>query len=156
MSRVVLALDTGRLAWLDAEEFELGVSCVGSVALQTLLGESPLALLTSTNRLASLTPVQVLDELAGVELEAGGGVARLARTTRREDPGASVVVFITGSSASMAHIRQAGALFDVDTRVIGIRVEEGSAVGVRTAANVSVVQVGLLDDLPRGIRRAME
>ncbi len=156
MSRVVVSLDTGRLAWLDAEEFELGVSCAGSVALQTLLGESPLALLTSVHRLVSLTPSKALDELSGVALEAGGGVTDLVRSTRRQEPGASVAVFITGSSASTAQVRRAGALFDVDTRVIGIRVEEGSALRVRTTSNVSVVQVGLLNDLPRGIRRAME
>lgn len=156
MSRVAVSLDTGRLAWLDADEFEVGVSCAGSVALQTLLGDSPLALLTSVSMLASLTPAKVLDELSGVTLAVGGGVTDLVRTTRRQEAGASVVVFITGSSASMAEVRRSGALFDVDTRVIGIRVEEGSALRVRTFANVSVVQVGLLDDLPRAIRRAME
>ncbi len=156
MSRVVVSLDAGRLAWLDDDEFELGVSCAGSVAVQTLLGESPLALLTSVNTLAAMTPSKALDELSGVALVAGGGVADLIRVTRRQEPGASVAIFITGSSASTAQVRRAGALFDVDTRVIGIRVEEGSALLVRTAANVTVVTVGLLSDLPRGIRRAME
>lgn len=156
MSRVVVALDTGRLAWLDDDEFELGVSCAGSVAVQTLLGESPLALLTSGGPLAALTPSRALDQLSGIGLEAGGGVVDLVHTTRRQEPGASVAVFVTGSVASMAAVRQAGSLFDVDTRVIGIRVEEGSDVRVRTAGNVSVVQVGALADLGRAMRRAME
>ncbi len=155
MSRVAVSLDTGRLAWLDGDEFELGVSCAGSVAVQTLLGDSPLALLTSGGTLAALTPSKALDELCGVTLVAGGGAADLVRVTRRQEPGASVVVLITGSVASTAQLRRAGALFDVDTRVIGIRVEEGSVLRVRTAGNVSVVQVGTLTDLPRGIRRAM-
>ncbi len=156
MSRVAVALDTGRLAWLDADEFELGVSCVGSVAVQTLLGESPLALLTSGRRLTALTPSKSLDQLCAVGLEAGGGVLELVHTSRMSEPGASVVVFVTGSVAPMTVVRRAGALFDVDTRVVGIRVEVGSELRVRTAGNVSVIQVGTLDDLPRAMRRAME
>ncbi|MDO5736355.1 MAG: DUF58 domain-containing protein [Propionibacteriaceae bacterium] len=156
MSRVVVSLDTGRLAWLDDDEFELGVSCAGSVAVQTLLGESPLAMLTSTETLPALTPARALDQLSSVGTAAGGGVVDLVYTTRRREPGASVAVFITGSVASMAEVRRSGALFDVDTRVVGIRVEEGSDLRVRTVGNVSVVQVGALTDLPRAMRRAME
>lgn len=156
MSRVVVALDTGRLAWLDDDEFELGVSCAASVAVQTLLGESPLALLTSGGPLAALTPSRALDQLSGVGLGIGGGVVDLVHTTRRQEPGASVAVFVTGSVASMTAVRRAGSLFDVDTRVVGIRVEEGSDLRVRTAGNVSVVQVGALTDLARAMRRAME
>ncbi|MGV8846960.1 DUF58 domain-containing protein [Tessaracoccus sp.] len=156
MSRVVVALDTGRLAWLDDDEFELGVSCAGSLAVQTLRGESPLALLTSGDVLAALSPARALDRLCAVELSVGGGVSDLVRTTRRREPGASVAVFITGSVSSMAEVRRVGSVFDVDTRVIGIRVEEGSDVRVRTVGNISVVQVGLLEDLPRAMRRAME
>lgn len=156
MSRVVVSLDTGRLAWLDADEFELGVSCAASVAVQTLLGESPLALMTSSATLVAVTPSRALDRLCAVELEVGGGVVELVHTTRRKEPGASVAMFVTGSVASMGDVRRAGALFDVDTRVVGIRVESGSALRVRTAGNVSVVQVGALTDLPRAMRRAME
>ena len=156
MSRVVVALDTGRLAWLDEEEFELGVSCVGSVAVQTLLGGSPLALLTSGLSLATMTPAKALDELCSVALGLGGGVVNLVQRTRTSEPSASVAIFVTGSVAPMAEVRRAGALFDVDTRVVGIRVELGCEVRVRTAGNVSVIQVGSLDELPRAMRGAME
>ncbi|MEO7588490.1 MAG: DUF58 domain-containing protein [Arachnia sp.] len=156
MSRVVVALDTGRLAWLDADEFEIGVSCAGSVAVQTLLGESPLALRTSHATLAAMTPSRALDELCTVDLGTGGGVVDLVHATRTAESSSSVAVFITGSVASLTQVRRAGSLFDVDTRVVGIRVEAGSELGVRTAGNVSVVQVGSLDDLPRAMRRAME
>ena len=156
MSRVVVALDTGRLAWLDGDEFEVGVSCVGSVAVQTLLGESPLALRTSQESLAPLTPARALDDLCSVNMAVGGGVVDLVHTTRAAEPSASVAVFVTGSVASMVEVRRAGSLFDVDTRVIGIRVELGSELRVRTAGNVSVVQVPALADLPRAMRRAMQ
>lgn len=156
MSRVVVALDTGRSSWLDDDEFELGVSVSGSIAVATLLGESPLAMLTSADSLVALTPTRALDELCTVELGARGGIADLVHTTRRREPAASIAMVVTGSSSSMTSLRRACALFDVDTRVVGIRVDEGSGLRVRTAGNVTVLQVGSLEELPRALRRAME
>ncbi|GAB3813406.1 DUF58 domain-containing protein [Tessaracoccus terricola] len=156
MSRVVVALDTGRSSWLEDDEFELGVSVAGSIAVAALLGESPLAMLTSTETLVALTPTRALDELCTIELGARGGIADLVHTTRRREPAASIAMVVTGSSSSMTTLRRACALFEVDTRVIGIRVDQGAGLRVRTAGNVTVLQVGALEELPRALRRAME
>lgn len=155
-SRVALALDTGRGGWLDADEFELGVSSAGSVAVQTLLGDSALSMLTTTRRLAAVTPIKALDELCRVELTTRSGVLDLVRSTREQEPGASVVVVITGSVTSLTQLRAACALFDVDKRVIGLRMSVGDPLRVRTVGNVTVIQLGALDDLPRAMRKAME
>ena len=156
MSRVSVGLDTGRSSYIDDEEFELAVSCAGSVALQTLYAESPLALLTSRDRLASVTPTRTLDELSRVELTTRGGIADLVHSMIRREPSASVAVCLTGSSTTMADLRRACTRFDVDTRVIGIRVNSGAEVRARNASNVTIIQVGVLEDLPRAIRKAME
>lgn len=156
MSRIVVALDTGRTAWLDADEFELGVSCAGSVAVQALRGESPLRFLTSRDELVSVTPTRTLDELSMVELTARGGLADLVHSTKRREPAASIAICVTGSVASMTELRRGCGRFDVDTRVIGVRVAEGAELRVRQAGNVTVMQVGSLDDLPRAMRKAME
>lgn len=156
MSRVVVALDTGRGAYLDADEFELAVSCAGSMALQTILSDSPLALLTSRARLVSVSPARTLDELSLVQQSTRGGIADLVFSTLRREPGASVAMCVTGSSASMAALRRACARFDVDTRVLGIRVEADAPLRARTAGNVTVLQVGALEELPRALRKAME
>nr|WP_231980430.1 DUF58 domain-containing protein [Tessaracoccus coleopterorum] len=66
MSRVAVSLDTGRAAYLDEDEFELGVSVVASVAMQTLYSESPLTLLTSRDELVAVTPSRALDQLSVV------------------------------------------------------------------------------------------
>lgn len=155
-SRVVVALDTGRDSWLDEDEFELGVSSAGSVAVQAVAGESPLALLTSSQDLPAVTPSKVLDGLSGVERTIRGGVPDLVRGVRDREPGASVVIFITGSSASMTDVRRAGSLIDVDKRVVSIRVDRGAELRVRSAGNVTVIQLGDLAELPRAMRKAME
>ena len=156
MSRVLVALDTGRSAYLDEDEFELGVSCAASVALQTLYSESPLALLTPRDTLITVTPTRTLDELSLVEQTTRGGISDLVHGAVRREPGASVAVCITGSTATLSALRQACSRFDVDTRVVGIRVEEGAELRARSAGNVTVIQVGALEDLPRAMRKAMQ
>ncbi len=156
MSRVALALDTGRTAYLDETEFELAVSCAGSIALQALYAESPLALLTTRDRLVSVTPGRALDELSLVTQTIRGGIMDLVHGSIRREPSASVAVCITGSTASLRELRQACGRFDVDTRVVGLRVDEGAELRARTSGNVTLLQVGTLEDLPRAMRKAME
>lgn len=156
MSRVCVALDTWRGSYLDEDEFELAVSCAGSIALHTLYSESPLALLTSRERLLALSPERVLDELSLVEQGSRGGALDLVQGVVRREPSASVAVCITGSSSSMTVLRQACGHFDVDTRVIGLRIDGGSPLRARTVGNITVLQIGELRQLPRAMRKAME
>lgn len=156
MSHVAVSLDTGRTAYLDEEEFELGVSTAASVAIQTLYSESPLALLTSRDTLVSVTPSRAMDELSLVKQGPRGGVIDLVHSTIRRAPGSSVIVLVSGSTTPLSSLRQACSRFDVDARVVGIRVATGAELRVRSAGNVTAVQLGQLDDLPRAMRRAMQ
>ncbi|NHB85254.1 hypothetical protein G7085_13120 [Tessaracoccus sp. HDW20] len=63
---------------------------------------------------------------------------------------------MTGSSTTLSMLRRACGRFDVDARVIGIRAVSGEELRVRSAGNVTAIQLGRLDDLPRAIRKAME
>lgn len=155
-SHVVISLDTGRSAWLDADEFELGVSCAGSIAVQTVLTDSPLALLTTLDELSTPTPTKVLDGLCSVEQTTRGGIRDLVYTTRDREPSASVVIVITGSSASLTDLRRACSQFDVDKRVVGLRIGVGDPLRVRSVGNTTIIQLGDLEDLPRAMRGAME
>ncbi|SHJ41111.1 Uncharacterized conserved protein, DUF58 family, contains vWF domain [Tessaracoccus bendigoensis DSM 12906] len=156
MSRVAVSLDTGRTAYLDEEEFELGVCIAASVALQALYAESPLALLTSRETLVSVTPTRTLDELSVVEQTSRGGIADLVHSTIQRAPASSIVILVTGSSTTLTDVRRACSRFDVDARVIGIRVATHEELRVRTAGNITAVQVGRLEDLARAMRKAME
>ncbi|NLE97518.1 MAG: DUF58 domain-containing protein [Propionibacterium sp.] len=156
MSRVLIALDTGRNSYIDDEEFELAVSIVGSIAMQTHLGESPLTVLTSNQRLVTVSATSTMDELAVLELTARGGLADLSNSATQREPGASIAFVVSGSSSSMTDLRLANARFDVDTRYIGIRVAAGEELRSRKVGSITVTQVGSLDELPRAMRRAME
>lgn len=156
MSRVLVALDTGRSSYIDDDEFELAVSVAASIVVQAMLGESRLTVMTSDDELATASLQRALDEMSLVETTATGGVQALAHVAIRRDPSASVAFLITGSTASMTDVRRAAARFDVDTRAIGVRVSTGDELRNRKAGNVDVNQVGRLEDLPRAIRRSMQ
>lgn len=155
MSKVLVALDTGRTSYIDEEEFELAVSVTASIAMQTLLGESQLTLLTSKEHLRTPSPGMALDELSLVEQTARGGVADLAHSSSQRDPSASIAILVTGSSASLTDVRLSSARFDVDTRFIGIRVADGEELRNRKVGNVTINQIGSLEDLPRAMRGSM-
>ena len=155
MSKVLVALDTARQSYIDEEEFETAVSVVASIAKQTLRDESKLSMLTSKEELSAASPQVALNELSLVEQSVPGGLADLAYTASRECGGVSVIVLVTGSTASLADLRLASSRFDVDARFIGIRVATGDELRSRSVGNVTVNQLGHLDELPRAMRRSM-
>lgn len=156
MSKVLVALDTGQQSYIDEDEFETAVSVAASIAMQSLLGDSQLAMATSKDELAAISPTVALDELSLVEQTSRGGIADLAYTSSRANHGASIVVLITGSTATLRDLRLASSRFDVDVRFIGIRVAAGEDVRNRKVGNVTLNQIGSLKDLPRVMRRSMD
>ncbi|WP_203568137.1 DUF58 domain-containing protein [Aestuariimicrobium ganziense] len=155
-SRVVVALDTATSSYLDGDEFELAVSALGSAALQCLREENPLALMTLDEVLPAVSPLRTLDELSRVELGVRGGVFELVQAVIHREPGASIVMLATGSAAGIDRVRRAVSSFDVDTRVIAMIADADATLSVRTVANVSLLRLPTLDDLPRAMRRAMQ
>ena len=155
-SRVALALDTASASYLDEEEFELAVSIVGSVALQCIREENPLTLMTTADNLPSVSALRALDELCRVELEHRGGIFDLVNAVRHREPGASIVIMATGSTAGVDRVRRAAATFDIDTRVAAVVADPSAAPSVRTVSNVTVLRVPELGELARAFRRAMQ
>ncbi len=154
-SHVAVALDVAGEDYLSDEEFELAVSVAGSISLQALRDENTLSLLTSVQRLRAVSPRQTLDELCGVAMVNRGSLPGLVRSCVRSVPGASTAVVVTGSRPGPADLRRACTLFDLDVRVLAVRVELGAETTLQTLSNVTVVTLGSLDALPTAVRRAV-
>lgn len=154
-SRVALALDTSAASYLDEDEFELAVSVVGSVAVQCLREENPLALMTSLEVLPAVSALRALDELCRVETHPRGSLFDLVTAVMQREPAASIVVLVTGSTAGLDRVRRAAANFDVDTRVVAVSVDQSGPLSVRTVSNVTVLRVPALAELARAMRQAM-
>ena len=154
-SRVALALDTAAGSYLDDEEFEVAVSVIGSVAVQCLREENPLALMTTVDVLPAVSALRALDEMCRVDTHPRGSLFDLVTAVMHREPAASVVIMATGSTAGIGRVRRAAANFDVDTRVIAVMVDPSAPLSVRTVSNVTLARVPALGDLSRAMRQAM-
>lgn len=153
-SHVAVALDVAGDSYLSDDEFELAVSVVGSVGLQSLRDENTLSMMTTAERLRAISPRRTLDELCGVSMVDRGSVAELVRGCVRSVPGVSTAVVVTGSQVAPADLRRACTLFDLDVRVVAVRVRLGAEVSTQTLSNVTLVTLGSLEALPQALRRA--
>jgi uncharacterized protein (DUF58 family) len=151
-----LALATDPADYADDDEFELAVSAVASIGVQTLRDERELAVLAGPGQLRVDSPPRLLDDCSGLALTSpGAGVALLGRRVAREAGGASVAVLVTGSRPSDADLRLGARHVPVGTRTLLVRCARGADVEVRTRGALSVATLGALSDLPRLLRRAV-
>ncbi|WP_258723683.1 DUF58 domain-containing protein [Cellulomonas sp. NS3] len=155
-TQTALALSTDPRDYADDDEFELAVSTVASLGVQTLREERDLAVLVGAGRLRVETPPLLLDDCAGVQLTIGGtGMSALGRRVARDAPEASVAVLVTGSVPSAGDLRAGARHVPVGTRTVVMRCTAGEEVQVRTQGSLSLATLGTLDDLPRVLRRVV-
>ncbi len=154
-SRVCVALDLGATSYIGDLDFEDAVSAAASVVLQSIREQNPLALLTNDEVLVSVNAGRSLDELSRVERRPRVGLIDLVNHVRHAQASASVVVLITGAGVSVEDLRRACAVFDLDTRVIGIQADPDASMSVRNVSNVSLIRVAYLAQLPQAMRKAM-
>lgn len=155
-TQTALALSTDPRDYADDDEFELAVSTVASLGVQTLREERDLAVLVGAGRLRVETPPLLLDDCAGVQLAIGGtGMSALGRRVARDAPEASVAVLVTGSVPSAGDLRAGARHVPVGTRTVVMRCTAGEEVQVRTQGSLSLATLGTLDDLPRVLRRVV-
>lgn len=154
-SRVAVGFDEGNGSYIGEDDFELAVSITGSIAVAVIRDQNPFSLFDNWKALPAVSGPKALDELSRVERASRTDLFAAANTVLHLDPRASVVFLITGGGVSLAGLRRACAVFDLDTRVIGIAADPDAQLSVRNVANVSLLRVPNLDDLGRGLRRAM-
>lgn len=155
-TQTALALSTDPRDYADDDEFELAVSTIASLGVQTLREERDLAVLVGPGRLRVETPPLLLDDCAGVQLAIGGtGMSALGRRVARDAPEASVAVLVTGSVPSAGDLRAGARHVPVGTRTVVMRCTAGEEVQVRTQGSLSLATLGTLDDLPRVLRRVV-
>ncbi|AEI11765.1 DUF58 domain-containing protein [Cellulomonas gilvus] len=155
-TQTVLALATDPADYADDDEFELAVSTIASIGVQTLRDERDLEVLAGAGSLRVTTPPVLLDDCAGVEMSpSGAGVTLLGRRIVREAPQCSVAVLVTGSAPSDTDLRLGARHLPAGTRTLVVRCDLGADVSVRTQGLLTLGTLGALDDLPRLLRRVV-
>jgi uncharacterized protein (DUF58 family) len=155
-TQTALVLATDARDYADDDEFELAVSVLASVGVQTIREERDLAVLAGPGTLRVQTPALLLDDCSGLALApSGAGAALLGRRVAREAPDASVAMLLTGSVPSESDLRLGARHVAAGTRTVVVRCERGAEVSVRTQGSLSLATIGVLDDLPRLMRRVI-
>lgn len=153
-THLVTALSVNERDYDDPEEFELAISAVGSLGLHTLGTESELSALTQRRAIVTLGPRPLLDDLTRLESRRmNDGVVDLARSVTRDALRATVAILACGSTVTPHQIRAAGAVLPAGVRALAIQCRIGADVSARRLGAVTVLELGKLEDLPRGFRR---
>ncbi|WP_244900134.1 DUF58 domain-containing protein [Sediminihabitans luteus] len=153
-SQLAVVLSTRADDFADAESFEMAVSVAGSLGRQALMESGALTLLTHAGTLAGTDRTRMLDDLSAVQTVATrlqlADVVRSAHASLRD---ASVVAFVVGSRPAPADLRAAAARLPADVRAIAVQCVPGETLARHTIADLVVLTLGTLDDLPRAMRR---
>ncbi|KZE91443.1 DUF58 domain-containing protein [Microbacterium sp. TNHR37B] len=160
-SRMVIALAASDAEFATDEEFELAVSAAASLGVRgirdgrdvdvVLGGELPelvRASARSMRELATVTARTLLDDLSSVEraprVSALADVTSLAAETH---PDASIAFLVCGSTQTARTLQAAALAFPADVAVVAVICNPEAEPGFRRLASMSVLSIGLLDDL---------
>lgn len=142
--------------YADADEFELAVSVMASMAAQVIRDGTQMSVVTENRRLRTHSPTAVLDDSCRLELspDSPASARELVRDATRRLPPPSVLIIIAGSGMATAEYRSISLLFPNDTTMLVFRMDTSAQPSVATVAGFQVITVGTLSDLTKVLRRA--
>ncbi|WP_454041337.1 DUF58 domain-containing protein [Cellulosimicrobium sp. Marseille-Q8652] len=153
-SHLAVLLSTRAEDYATDDEFELAVSACGSLGLQAIKEDRGVTVLVNDGSLRGDHRTRLLDDLARVESRSQRAslvdVARVAGLTITD---ASVVAFIVGSRVTPTELRAASARLPQDVRVMAIQCVPGASLSRHAIAELVVLTIGELGELPLALRR---
>jgi uncharacterized protein (DUF58 family) len=169
-SRMVVALAVAESEYGTDEEFELAVSAAASIGIRgirdgrdvdvVLGGEVPefaRASARTMRELATVTARTLLDDLCAVERDPRasllGEVTSLAAETH---PDASIAFLVCGSPQTARTLQTAALAFPSDVAVVAVLCNPEAEPGLRRLGSMSVLSIGLLDDLRQLLARGAQ
>lgn len=148
-SHLALLLSTTTGDWASENEFELGVSVVGSLGRTTLMDDQEVTMVDGHEQLPSQTPGLFLDGLAGVEVRPGPDVQGMTQRAKYLVRGASIIAVVVGSNVDARSLRSACEWLGRDLTVLAVRCNPGQEATRRRIGNVSLIELGDIEDLAR-------
>ena len=148
-SHLGLILSTTASDWAGDDEFELGVSVVGSLGRTTLMDGQEVTMVGGRQPMPAHTAGLLLDGLAGIDVGPGPDVHGLAQWSKQFVRGASIIAVVVGSQVDNRSLRAACDWLGHERTILAIRCRLGEAATRRRVGNVSIVELGVLEDLDR-------
>jgi uncharacterized protein (DUF58 family) len=168
-SHLLVALSLATADYASPEEFELAVSATGSLSVRAMLdartvsvvasAETPefaKRMVLSARRLSTVNRGRLLDDLAGVETASSTfRLPELARVASDDAAGTSIAFLVAGSAVTAGQLRAAAAHFPLGVDVVAIVCDSGAVPSLRRVADLTVLTIGFLEDLPRSLAKRL-
>ena len=169
-SRMIIALALGEDEYGTEDEFELAVSAAGSIGVRgirdgrdvdvVVSGEVPefaRRTVRTIRELATVSTRTLLDELSGVErTQLVGPLADVTSLARETHSDASIAFLVCGSTQTPRTLQAAALAFPADVAVVAVVCNPEAEPGFRRLGTVSVLTIGLLDDLRHLLARGAQ
>ncbi|NLA08929.1 MAG: DUF58 domain-containing protein [Microbacteriaceae bacterium] len=161
-SRLAVVLSLAEAEYADEDEFELGVSAAASLGAQAIRDGRELDVVTGAevpemvrgrmraiHSLAASSPRVLLDEFTGVRpLAHTMPFAEVCRLAGEAAPGLSLVFMVCGSQVGLQRLRQAALALPMDAAAVAVICDAQAQPRIQSFGALTVLTIGLLDDLP--------
>ncbi|MBD5785577.1 DUF58 domain-containing protein [Cellulosimicrobium terreum] len=153
-SHLAVLLSTRAEDYANDDEFELAVSVCGSLGLQAIKEDRGVTVLVNDGSLRGDHRTRLLDDLCRVESSSSRtSLVDVARTAGVTITDASVVSFVVGSRVTPTELRAASARLPQDVKVMAIQCVPGASLSRHAIAELVVLTIGELAELPLALRR---
>lgn len=167
-SRLAMVLSIRRDEFGTDDEFEMGVSVVGSIGVRGIRDGRELEIVASTEipefikesvrsitSFNTITTRTLLDSLAGVEMTAHAmPIEEVCATAAQASRDISIALLVCGSSVPLRRLQAASLKFPVGTAVVAVVCNPEAEPSVRIVSSLTVITIGILDDLRQLLSRA--
>lgn len=168
-SRFAVALGVAEADYAGADEYELAVSAAASLGVQAMRDGRAVAVavgapiprvvqgrLRAVRELGAVTTRGLLDEFCAVDaLEHTIPVEDVCALQAERATDISIAFVVCGSRVDIARVRRAALAYPAGTAVIVVVCDESAHPRVRPLGDLTVVTIGVLNDLPALLLRGL-
>lgn len=154
-SHVLLVLDDEAVRYGGADDFEVAVSVVASIGVRAIADDQVRSVVVGGRFLPARSRGALLDALSEVGADGPiGSMERSAAVAARSTSEPSIVILVTGGTATVPELRTMARRFSIDARVAAVRVGSPEA-RIQMIENMLVLDLLDLADLPRVVNVAV-
>ncbi|HEY6790830.1 MAG TPA: DUF58 domain-containing protein [Trebonia sp.] len=147
--RLTVVIDGATASYRTEEEFELAMSVAGSICVRAARDSQDVYLVAASHAVSAASQRRLLDTLArGTLADEGQGLASLTARSARMATDTSVLMLLTGSVLPFSAVKSATVYFGPDVKAMAIRMEPDAPPGISRSADLTVLAVRTLADLP--------
>ncbi|MDR1824547.1 MAG: DUF58 domain-containing protein [Bifidobacteriaceae bacterium] len=157
--QLALVVSNAREEYHRERDFELAVSAYASMGLAEVDSSGEVAVVAGGGALkvGRLGRGPILDHSAALQLnwigDKGRTLAEAAGLARREVPGATLAILVTGGVSVLGDLRRIAEFLPREAHVLAVRCQTGQEPHVTRVGRLGIATIGQLDDLPAVLRK---